>query len=162
MIDKNVQLVYDISMEKNLKKVIENFMIMTEKIASTGKNHSNYGTDVNIYRSEIHIMKLIGDYADLHVSEIARKFGVTKGAISQSLKKLERKGLVEKYVDQTNNTRLLVRLTKKGKMAYLNHEEYHKEFDEEFYLYASQLNDHELEILLTFMKKTSEMAERHI
>lgn len=149
-------------MEKNLKMTIEKFMTMTEKIARAGKNPHNYGTDVNIYRSEIHIIKLIGDYADLHVSEIARKFGVTKGAISQSLKKLERKGLVEKYVDQTNNTRLLVRLTNIGRVAYLTHEEYHKELDEDFFLYLSQLNQQELEILQIFIKKVSEMAGRHI
>ena len=149
-------------MDKKMKSAIEKFMIMTEKITSTVKTPRNYGTDVNIYRSEIHIVKLIGDYANLHVSEIARKFVVTKVAISQALNQLERKGLVEKYLDETNNTRLLVKLTDKGKEAYLNHEEYHKECDEDIYLYFNGLNDHELEIVLTFIEKTGEMAERYL
>lgn len=149
-------------MEKKIEIAIEKFMIMTEKISNAGKTPSNYGTDVIIYRSEIHIIKMIGDYADLHVSEIARKFGVTKGAVSQILKKLERKGLVEKYLDITNNTRLLVKLTDKGMKAYLNHEKYHKECDKDIYSFLNKLNDYELEIVLTFIKKTSEMAGKHL
>ncbi|GMQ58717.1 MarR family winged helix-turn-helix transcriptional regulator [Vallitalea sediminicola] len=141
---------------------IEKFMTMTEKISICGKKPRNYGTDVDIYRSEIHIMKLIGDYANLHVSEIARKFGVTKGAVSQTLKKLERKGLVEKYLDETNNTRLLVKLTEKGKKAYLSHEEHHEVSDKDIFEYLNNLSERELDIVITFMEKTSEMAERHI
>jgi DNA-binding MarR family transcriptional regulator len=149
-------------MEKQMEIVIEKFMMMTEKISNTGKNPRGYGTDVDIYRSEIHLIKLIGDYANSHVSEIARKFGVTKGAISQALKKLERKGLVEKYIDETNNTRLLVRLTDKGRKAYLGHEEYHNQSDKDIFSYLNELNDHELGIVLTFIEKTIEMAERHL
>ncbi|MCT4686204.1 MarR family winged helix-turn-helix transcriptional regulator [Vallitalea sp.] len=149
-------------MKKNMEEAIEKFMTMTEKISNCGKSPRNYGTDVDIYRSEIHIIKLIGDYANLHVSEIARKFGVTKGAISQSLKKLERKGLVEKYLDETNNTRLLVKLTDKGEIAYLSHEEHHKVSDKDILQYLYELSDHELEVVVTFIEKTSEMAERHL
>lgn len=145
-----------------MKIAIEKFMMMTETISSSGKNSCNYNTDVEIYRSEIHIIQLIGDYDDLHVSEIARKLGVTKGAVSQILKKLVRKGLVEKYVDESNNTRLLVKLTKKGKLAYNSHEKYHNECDKDMFSYLDQLSSHELEVVITFMEKASEMARRHI
>lgn len=145
-----------------MKNAIEKFMIMTEKIASTVKISRNYETDVDIYRSEIHLIKLVGDYANLHVSEIARKFGVTKGAISQALKTLEKKGLVEKYLDQSNNTRLLVKLTEKGQKAYINHEEHHKKCDQDMYSYLNQLTDHELAIVLSFIEKATEMATRHV
>ncbi len=145
-----------------MKNAIEKFMIMTEKIASTVKISRNYETDVDIYRSEIHLIKLVGDYANLHVSEIARKFGVTKGAISQALKTLEKKGLVEKYLDQSNNTRLLVKLTEKGQKAYINHEEHHKQCDQDMYSYLNQLTDHELAIVLSFIEKATEMATRHV
>ena len=145
-----------------MKNAIEKFMIMTEKIAGTVKISRNYETDVDIYRSEIHLIKLIGDYANLHVSEIARKLGVTKGAISQALKTLERKGLVEKYLDQSNNTRLLVKLTEKGQKVHLNHEEYHEKCDQDMYRYLNQLTDHELGIVVAFIEKTTEMATRHV
>ena len=149
-------------MNNNINIAIEKFMTLTEKISNSGKKPDKYGTDVDIFKSEIHIIKLIGDYADLHVSEIARKFGVTKGAISQTLKKLERKGLVRKYLDETNNTRLLVTLTDKGNKAYLCHETYHKVSDKGIYAYLEGLNEHELDTIITFIEKVSKMAERHI
>lgn len=71
--------------------LIEDFMCLVEKIAATSKCSQRFDTDIEIYRSEIHVIKLLGDYASLHVSEIARKFGVTRGAASQILKRLEKR-----------------------------------------------------------------------
>lgn len=150
-------------MKENKKKnVIEKYLILTEMIAKSGKNPRNYDTDVEIYRSEIHIMNVIGYYPDIHISEIARKFGVTKGAISKTIKKLEKKGLVEKVIDRTNNTRTLVRLTEKGLKAYDAHERYHNEYDRDMFSFLENLNEHELDIIANFLEKANRMAERHV
>lgn len=148
--------------ENKKKKVIEKYATLTEKIAKSGNQSKNFETDVEIYRSEIHIINVIGDNDDIHISEIARKFGVTKGAISKTIKKLEKKGLVEKTIDKSNNTRTLVKLTNKGIRAYYAHEKYHKEYDGDMFSYLASLNEHELEILDTFLEKANQMAERHI
>lgn len=163
MLDEYVYLVYYISMKDNKKKnLIEKYLILTERIAKCGKTPRHYETDVEIYRSEIHIMKVIGDYTDIHISEIARKFGVTKGAISKAIKKLKKKGLVEKVIDKTNNTRTLVKLTNKGMKAYWAHEKYHNEYDKDMFSYLENLNEHDLEVLDTFLQKANLMAERHL
>ena len=145
-----------------VERIIEDFMVMIEKINMTGKKPHRFNIDVDIFRSEIHIIKLIGDYSILHVSEIARKFGVTKGAVSQILKKLEKKGLIRKELDETNNTRLLVGLTEKGKKAYLGHEEHHRHHDRDMLDFVENLNEHELEIIQTFISKVITMAENHV
>jgi DNA-binding MarR family transcriptional regulator len=149
-------------MNNKMEVVIEKFMTMTEKISSSGKKSRKFSTDVDIYRSEIHIIDLIGNYSNLHVSEIARKFGVTKGAISQTLKKLERKGLVKKHLDETNNTRLLVCLTDKGEKAYINHKLDHNNMDKDMFSYLEGLDENQLDIIIAFIEKTSQMAERHL
>ncbi|MCT4542946.1 MAG: MarR family transcriptional regulator [Vallitalea sp.] len=149
-------------MNNKMEVVIEKFMTMTEKISGSGKKPRKFGTDVDIYRSEIHIINLIGNYSNLHVSEIARKFGVTKGAISQTLKKLERKGLVKKHLDEANNTRLLVCLTDKGQKAYINHKLDHNKMDKDMFSYLEGLDENELDIIINFIEKTSQMAERHL
>ena len=148
--------------EDKKKSVIEKYITLTEKISKNSNEPRNFETDVEIYRSEIHIINVIGYNDDIHISEIARKFGVTKGAISKTIKKLERKGLVEKRIDKTNNTRTLVRLTDKGMKAYYAHERYHNEYDRDMFSYLESLTDHELEILYTFLDKANEMAEKHI
>ncbi|WDV46353.1 MarR family transcriptional regulator [Clostridiaceae bacterium M8S5] len=144
------------------KDVIEKYITLTEKILKNSNDARFYGTDVEIYRSEIHIINIIGNNSDMHISEIARKFGVTKGAISKTIKKLEKKGLVEKIIDVNNNTRTLVKLTEKGTIAYLAHEQYHNQYDKDMYLYLESLKLKDLEILDTFLEKANEMAERHI
>ncbi|ADK82597.1 MarR family winged helix-turn-helix transcriptional regulator [Sediminispirochaeta smaragdinae] len=142
--------------------LIEDFMCLVEKIAATSKCSQRFDTDIEIYRSEIHVIKLLGDYASLHVSEIARKFGVTRGAASQILKRLEKKGLVRKYPDESNNTRILVSLTDKGLTAYHGHEEYHRRHDGEFFTFLEDLNTHELEVIGSFVEKFDKMMGKHV
>ncbi|MCG8485759.1 MAG: MarR family transcriptional regulator [Clostridia bacterium] len=144
------------------KKVIENYATLVEKAARTADKPNQFDTDVEIFRSEIHIINVIGNKKDIHISEIARKFGVTKGAISKTIKKLEKKELVEKIIDKTNQSRVLVALTEKGLKAYHSHEKYHNEYDKDLFGYLDNLTEYELDILNTFLEKANEMAERHL
>lgn len=89
-----------------------------------------FGTDTKLNHSEIHMIQFIKEQKEiLHISAIARKLGITKGAVSQTIKRLERKGFVLKEVDTENKSRLLIKLTTKGNKAYQYHEKYHKKFD---------------------------------
>lgn len=84
-----------------------------------------YGTDVPIFHSEIHVIKAIYEHPSIHVGGLADVLGVTKGAVSEILRKLERKGLVKKEVDELNLSRYLLSLTEKGESAHKNHMHYH-------------------------------------
>ena len=162
-LDRNVYQVYNSFMREYKKKqVIEKHIILIEKTAKNSNKARCFGTDVEIYRSEIHIINVIGNQEDIHISEIARKFGVTKGAISKTIKKLEKKELVIKVIDVRNQTRILVRLTEKGKLAYKNHEKYHNKYDKDMFLYLENLTEDELDILDKFLEKASKMADRHL
>ncbi len=57
----------------------------------TDKKARNFGTDTVLHLSEIHLIEFIGNNENLSVSEIARRRNVTKGAISQTLIRLEDK-----------------------------------------------------------------------
>ncbi|WFR55842.1 MarR family transcriptional regulator [Anaerocolumna sp. AGMB13025] len=84
-----------------------------------------YGTDVPIFHSEIHVINAIAEHPCIHVGGLADILGVTKGAVSEILKKLERKALVKKEVDELNLSRYLLSLTEKGEKANKNHMHYH-------------------------------------
>ena len=148
-------------MEK-VQQVIEEYILLTEKIASNSNKPNKYDTDIDIFRSEIHIISIIGLYKNIHISEIARKFGVTKGAISKAIKKLEKKGLVKKSIDKENNTRTLVELTAKGKIADKGHDNYHNKYDKIMFSFLNSLKEQELFVLQSFLKKANKMADRHI
>ena len=84
-----------------------------------------YGTDVPIFHSEIHVIMAIAEHPGIHVGGLADILGVTKGAVSEILKKLERKALVIKEIDDLNLSRYSLNLTEKGKKAHNNHMHYH-------------------------------------
>jgi len=88
-----------------------------------------YGTDVPVYEAEIHLIKAIEETDIRHVSGLAGVLGVTKGAVSQLIAKLHKKGLVEKAADENNLSKLSISLTGKGKSALARHEEVHEMFD---------------------------------
>ncbi len=108
-------------------KVISRQLLNTvEQFNKYDKKARNFGTDHKLYFSEIHLIEFIGKHPNCHVSGIAEGINVTKGAISQMVKKLERKGFLFKTIDADNKSRTLVFLTKKGQKAFEEHQKYHE------------------------------------
>ncbi len=144
-----------------MQRIFKKYLILVEKISNTTRMANSFGTDVDIYRSEIHILKIIGDNKELYVSEIAKLIGVTKGTISQIVKRLETKGLVKKYVDAGNNTRQLVCLTSKGKVARKNHDSYHSKKHLEMEDFLMKLNEEQLGLIEKFLSLADGMIDGH-
>lgn len=145
-----------------MDSITEKYMLLVEKISYTSKAAKPFDTDVNIYRGEIHIIQLIGDRGEVYVTEISRLLGVTKGTVSQIVKRLETKGLVEKRVDEKNNTRLLVYLSAKGKIAYRSHLAYHQEKHQEMELFLRSLTTGEKKVIQDFLDLAYDMIEDHM
>lgn len=145
-----------------MNPIIKKYMMLVEKISNTTKSYKSFGTDVNIYRSEIHIIQLIGDKKSIHISEISRLIGVTKGTVSQIVRRLESKGLVEKKTDESNNTRQIANLTLKGMTAYQAHMTYHQHKHEEMKTFLDSLTDENKAILENFLDKAYDMIEDHL
>ncbi len=89
-----------------------------------------YGTNTRLFEAEIHLVVAIRENPGLHVAGLAQKFGVTKGAISQLVQKLGKKGMITRQRDPENKTKLLLGLTEKGQVAYEHHARLHLEFEE--------------------------------
>ena len=70
-----------------------------------------YGTDVPIFHAEIHMLSAIAEHPGIHVGGLADFLGITKGSVSEIIKKLERKALVVKETDDHNLSKLSLRLT---------------------------------------------------
>lgn len=86
----------------------------------------DFGTGDLLFPSEIHTLCVIGSLPGMKITDLSGRPGVTKGAVSRIAKKMEEKGLIEKYQEPGNNKEIRLRLTLIGKKAYLGHEEYHK------------------------------------
>lgn len=110
-----------------------------------------YGTDVPIFHSEIHVIMAIAQHPGIHVGGLADVLGVTKGAVSEILKKLERKGLVIKEVDDLNLSRYALSLTEKGQKAHSKHMYYHSVVNSMVENELQNASEHELDFLLSFL-----------
>lgn len=144
-----------------MNSIIEKYMLLVEKISNTTNTFKSFDTDVNIYRSEIHVIQIIGDRKALHISELSRLLGITKGTVSQIVKRIENKGLVKKQVDENNNTRQLVRLTEKGIAAYNAHVAYHRQNHNEMENFLDTLSTEQKTAVEEFLSRASEMIKDH-
>jgi len=99
------------------------------KFFEIDKKTRYYGIDVSLFPSEIHMINKIKQNEGIHVTGLANILKVTKGAVSQIIMKLEKKGLIRKEKDISNQSKLVLKLTDKGEIAYTNHEKFHKKID---------------------------------
>lgn len=109
----------------NKHQIAYNSLNLAAALTDLDKKTRYFGTDVPIFHSEIHVIKAIAEHPGIHVGGLADILGVTKGNVSEILKKLERKALVIKEIDDLNLSRYSLSLTEKGKKAHNNHMLYH-------------------------------------
>ena len=147
-------------MNTRAHKLAEVFLRIMHKIVENQKKPRYYGIDELLFPSEIHTIMMIGLHRGAHVSELARFLGVTRGAVSQMVAKLEDKALIEKMADPENGKKILLSLTTKGKVAYYAHEQYHEETDAPLIDYMSNLTGDQYEFAVEFLEKLEEMVSR--
>jgi DNA-binding MarR family transcriptional regulator len=70
-----------------------------------------------LYPSEIHLMQVINQNPDLNAGKMAQKLGISNGAVSQTLTRLERKGIILKTKDPALKNELTVTFTESGQAA---------------------------------------------
>lgn len=125
------------------------------------KSPRSFGTDEPLGGSEIHLVEMVGDNGEsLGITDLASRIGVTKGAVSQTVKKLTTKGFVTKTGDPGNASRSIVGLTSKGKTAYYAHKHWHETMDGGFKNYLKQLDAGKIDFLIEFMSRVEDFLKR--
>ena len=112
-----------------------------EKYIQVSKMPHDFGVGEPIYPTEIHLISAIADQKNISVTELAQLHGSTKGAISQVLGKLERKGFITRTPDPDKRSKVRVTVTPKGMEAHQNHCDFHARHDAAFINYLATLGD---------------------
>jgi len=107
--------------EEILQK-LEKVIVMTESMHTPSLS---FGTGVLMHAKEIHTVQAIGRHSGINVTKLAEKAGVTKGAVSQTINKLVKKGLVRKTHLPGNDKEVVLELTDLGEIGFKNHEKFH-------------------------------------
>ena len=96
------------------------------------KKPQKYCNDIVLTQPEIHTVAIIGDQEGISVTELAKLRGITKGAASQMIYRLEEKQLVEKRISPESDSKLNLYLTKKGLKARAEHRKMHETLGTKF------------------------------
>lgn len=132
-------------------EISESLLRVLNKFLENQKKPRNYGLDELLYPSEVHTIMLIGQNPGTGVTEIASKCGITKGAVSQMVYKLEQKELISKETDPVDNKRVSLKLTNKGKIAFYSHERMHEKIDKQLLDFLDNLKPGQHKLLQQFL-----------
>jgi DNA-binding MarR family transcriptional regulator len=101
--------------EKACNEIMDLFIRVVNKYNGLEKVPVRHSPGVGLYHSERHMLDRIGDNPHMNMTELARASGVTKGAISQIVKKLETKEVIRRLKKAANDKEVFVELTETGK-----------------------------------------------
>ena len=96
------------------------------KASAIERDPVDIGLGIPLYTSEVHLIDLVGRFPGETMTSYASRLGVTRGAISQTVKKLEEKGFLQRSPDENNKKNIRLLLTRMGEEAYSWHTAYHE------------------------------------
>ena len=138
--------------EKTSEEIIELFIRLCNKYKAMEKIPLDFGADALLYHSEMHMIDQIGDHPEMNITELAGLAGVTKGAISQTVKKLEKKGVVTRYKGAENEKEVFLEFTDIGRNVYEKHKEVNKESIIPLYEELKKYSDDKVSFLVEMFK----------
>jgi DNA-binding MarR family transcriptional regulator len=104
----------------DILELLVHYERVNNKIRMLQAKPIDYGTGDKIYYSELQLMKAVKNYPDKNISDFAKMFGITKGAISQTANKLLDRGYLRKFKFEDNKKEVYLKLTDKGKTVVEN------------------------------------------
>ena len=107
------------------EEILQKIENLITKIESMHTPALSFGTGVLMHQKEIHTIQAIGRHPGINITKLAEYTGVTKGAVSQTIKKLTRKGLVKRTQAPGNAKEVVLELTDLGWVGFRNHEKFH-------------------------------------
>lgn len=106
-----------------------------------------------VFKSELHTLVEIGKLPGINVTELADKLSVTKGAISQVTKKLEKKLLISRDKDYNNDKELKLSLTEQGQKLFDGHHDMIIKMSNEMQTKLGDISEDNYAFLQLFLKE---------
>jgi DNA-binding MarR family transcriptional regulator len=111
-----------------------------------------------LYRMEIHVIVAIAENPDINLTGLSEVLGVTKGAVSQKVKILEKKEYIKIFKNSHNNKEILFELTEKGNRVFLGHQLFHQKLNERILNEIGAIEDSDWEKISKIFK----VIENHL
>ncbi|MBQ9421143.1 MAG: MarR family transcriptional regulator [Lachnospiraceae bacterium] len=86
--------------------------------------------DIRIMNAEMQLIRTVGRHDGISAGDAAKELGITKGAVSQTMARLDKKGsFILREQDPENASKLRLHLGEDGCRVHEAHERYHRELD---------------------------------
>jgi DNA-binding MarR family transcriptional regulator len=106
----------------------------------------DFGTGDLLCPAEIHTVEFVGSNPDCRPHEgSARELAVTRGAVSQMIRRLTSKGYLLRRTSGEEPVAARLRLTSRGKTALAGHRELHRNIGEKFLRHVGPLSAAQVE-----------------
>jgi len=144
---------------KNEKLIAQIHKFINKLIFLEKKNIFKF-KEVHLYPSEIHLMLLIKEKQTTNATKMAERLGITKGAVSQTLSRLEKKGILNKIKDPYNKNELTVSFKSLGQEAIEQLRELQTPVKKQYDNYLSTLTENEREVIKRFLSQMEVIIDR--
>ncbi len=94
--------------------------------------------------NDMHVIEAIDVHEPKNMTAVAKALNVTTGTLTISVNGLVKKGFVDRIRSEADRRVVLVSLTEKGRKAYIQHENFHKELVQAV---IADLDEEEQEVL---------------
>jgi DNA-binding MarR family transcriptional regulator len=113
-------------MNNELRVLIDLFLKILHLYSVISRKPKDYGTGDLLYFTELHTITVVARNNEINMTELAEIMGVTRGAISQTIRRLVAKNLILKS-NITNRKEVNLKLSEKGFIVYKAQESFQKE-----------------------------------
>jgi DNA-binding MarR family transcriptional regulator len=144
--------IYGMNRKRDSWELFDRFLRLVNKYNALGKIPLTFETEYEFHHSERHMLDIIGDDPSLNITEFAGAAGITKGAVSQAVSKLEKKGAIQRFKSEANEKEVRLRLTPLGEKIYAHHQKVNEASVKELRRELDRFNDDQIECVLHIFK----------
>ena len=113
--------------QHEFSELIEQFIRVNNELTQIQKKPIVFPGDITLNTGAVHLIEAIGKHPLSNTTQLATILGLTKGAISQHMPRLEKQGLITKTKKENNKKETYFSLTDKGSRIYDYHTVLHNE-----------------------------------
>jgi DNA-binding MarR family transcriptional regulator len=146
-------------MKPTNEEVIDRLQRVINKILFLKRKSLFQFQGVEFYPSEIHLMLVIKEKSATNATRMSEQLGVTKGAVSQTLSRLEKKGVLNKTKDPYNKNELTLTFTPFGAEAFTHYSIRVAEAIEKHSRYLERFTDDEKAIIQRFLAEVESVFD---
>lgn len=138
---------------REYKDLTELVIRVMNKYSYLNNKQIGFDDDRSISFSEAQIIEEILRNKGSNMSTFAKELGVTKAAITKTMKKLEKKGFITRYKTLDNNKNILTSMTKEGVKIYETYQTYmYETLFKEIFALLDKNGKHDYDTLNIFFK----------